>query len=64
MNSINDGKQGVPEGMILIPEGLFLMGSTKLDIERLLSLDQNIEAFRLENEMPQRRGLSQRLLHR
>ena len=51
---IYDGKQDVPEGMILIPEGLFLMGSTKQDIERLLSLDQNIEAFRLENETPQR----------
>ena len=47
-------KQGIPEGMVLIPEGLFLMGSTKQDIDKLLELDRNIETVRLDNEMPQR----------
>lgn len=55
MNNTSSGKQDVPEGMVLVPEGLFLMGSTKLDIEQLLELDKNIETFRLENEMPQRK---------
>lgn len=39
--------------MILIAEGLFFMGSTKQDITNLLELDHNIEAERLENEIPQ-----------
>ena len=51
--TINE-KQGIPEGMVLIPEGLFLMGSTKQDIDKLLELDRNIETVRLDNEMPQR----------
>ena len=51
--TINE-KQGIPEGMVLIPEGLFLMGSTKQDIDKLLELDRNIEAVRLDNEIPQR----------
>ncbi|CAG1771579.1 partial Hercynine oxygenase, partial [uncultured bacterium] len=42
------------EGMVIIPEGPFLMGSTKQDIDRLLELDRNIEVERLENEIPQR----------
>lgn len=50
----NDERQNTLEGMILIPEGLFLMGSTKEDIEKLLDIDRNIEAERLQNEMPQR----------
>ncbi len=41
--------------MVLIPEGTFLMGSTKEDIDNLLTLDRNIEANRLENELPQRK---------
>jgi formylglycine-generating enzyme required for sulfatase activity len=53
MGTINE-KQGIPEGMVLIPEGLFLMGSTKQDIDKLLELDRNIETVRLDNEMPQR----------
>ena len=44
----------IPEDMVLIPEGPFLMGSTKEDIDTLLKLDQNIEFGRLDNEMPQR----------
>jgi len=51
--TINE-KQGIPEGMVLIPEGLFLMGSTKQDIDKLLELDRNIETVRLDNEIPQR----------
>ncbi len=47
-------EQNNMDDMILIPEGPFLMGSTQQDIERLLELDKNIEAGRLENEMPQR----------
>ena len=47
-------KQDIPEGMVLIPEGLFLMGSTKQDIDKLLELDRNIETVRLDNEIPQR----------
>ena len=42
------------EDMVIIPEGPFLMGSAKQDIDRLLELDQNIEVERLENEIPQR----------
>lgn len=45
----------IPENMILIPEGPFLMGSTEQDIDKLLELDRNIEANRLENEIPQRK---------
>jgi len=44
----------IPSDMILIPEGTFLMGSTKEDINALLELDHNIEVQRLNNEMPQR----------
>lgn len=51
----SERKQDLPEDMILIPEGLFLMGSTKEDIAKLLELDRNIEAERLENEIPQRK---------
>lgn len=50
----NERIENIPEDMILVPEGQFLMGSKKEDIERLLSLDKNIEVERLENEMPQR----------
>lgn len=42
------------EDMILIPEGTFLMGSTKEDIEKLLEQDKSIETYRLNNEIPQR----------
>lgn len=42
------------ESMILIPEGKFLMGSKKEDIEKLLELDKSIEVYRLNNEIPQR----------
>lgn len=54
MNNRNKGKESIPEDMVLIPEGLFLMGSTREDIERLLDLDRNIEIDRLDNEFPQR----------
>ena len=54
MIKINTNALNIPEDMVLIPEGPFLMGSTKEDIERLLDLDRNIEVERLENEMPQR----------
>lgn len=46
--------QNIPDGMVLIPEGIFLMGSTSQDIDRLLELDRKIEAVRLNNEIPQR----------
>lgn len=49
----DERKQDLPEDMILIAEGLFFMGSTKQDITNLLELDHNIEAERLENEIPQ-----------
>ncbi|MBW7897617.1 Serine/threonine-protein kinase pkn1 [Candidatus Brocadiaceae bacterium B188] len=49
----DERKQDPPEDMILIAEGLFFMGSTKQDITNLLELDHNIEAERLENEIPQ-----------
>lgn len=54
MIKINTNALSIPEDMVLIPEGPFLMGSTKEDIERLLDLDRNIEVERLENEMSQR----------
>src|SRR3972149_5974746 len=54
MIKINTNALNIPADMVLIPEGPFLMGSTKEDIERLLDLDRNIEVERLENEMPQR----------
>ncbi len=54
MIKILKGNQNSPEDMILIPEGAFLMGSTKQDIENLLALDQHIEIERLNNEIPQR----------
>ena len=54
MIKINTNALNIPEDMVLIPEGLFLMGSTKEDIDTLLKLDQNIEFDRLDNEMPKR----------
>ncbi|WKZ14131.1 MAG: formylglycine-generating enzyme family protein [Candidatus Jettenia caeni] len=54
MIKIPEEKQSVPDGMILIPEGPFLMGSTKKDIDTLLDLDHTIEIDRLYNEFPQR----------
>lgn len=51
----DERKQDPPEDMILIAEGLFFMGSTKQDITNLLELDHNIEAERLENEIPSTR---------
>ncbi len=53
IRTVNE-KKNIPEGMVLIPEGLFLMGSTKQDIDKLLELDRNIETVRLDNEIPQR----------
>lgn len=55
MIRINKGKQTLPDDMVLIPEGLFFMGSTQQDIDKLLELDRNIEAERLGNEIPQRK---------
>ncbi len=55
MIRINEGKQTLPDDMVLIPEGLFFMGSTQQDIDKLLELDRNIEAERLGNEIPQRK---------
>ncbi len=40
MNRTVNEKKNIPEGMVLIPEGLFLMGSTKQDIDKLLELDR------------------------
>ena len=54
MIKINTNALNIPEDMLIIPEGPFLMGSTKEDIDRLLDLDRNIEIERLGNEMPQR----------
>ena len=54
MIKINTNALNIPADMVLIPEGPFLMGSTKEDIDTLLKLDQNIEFGRLDNEMPQR----------
>jgi formylglycine-generating enzyme required for sulfatase activity len=50
----SDEKQKLPEGMVLIPEGPFLMGSTEEDINKLLELDRNVEASRFDVEVPQR----------
>lgn len=47
-------RQDLPEDMALIPEGLFLMGSTADDIDKLLELDRNVEAGRFDVEVPQR----------
>jgi formylglycine-generating enzyme required for sulfatase activity len=47
-------KQDLPEDMMLIPEGPFLMGSTEEDINKLLELDRNVEASRFDVEVPQR----------
>jgi formylglycine-generating enzyme required for sulfatase activity len=47
-------KQNIPEEMVLIPEGQFLMGSTEDDINKLLELDRNVEASRFDVEVPQR----------
>ncbi|MDP6625403.1 MAG: formylglycine-generating enzyme family protein [Nitrospinota bacterium] len=44
----------IPENMVLVPEGPFLMGSTKQDIDDVVELEKNIENSRLENEIPQR----------
>ena len=49
-----DEKQKIPEEMVLIPEGSFLMGSTEDDINKLLELDPNVEASRFDVEVPQR----------
>ena len=54
MIKINTSARNNSVDMVVIPEGPFLMGSTKEAIERLLDLDRNIETERLENEMPQR----------
>ncbi|MBM4054021.1 MAG: formylglycine-generating enzyme family protein [Planctomycetes bacterium] len=54
MIKIHETKNVSFEDMIFIPEGKFLMGSTKADIEKLLELDKSIETYRLNNEMPQR----------
>lgn len=55
MDTKSDKKQNIPEDMVLIPEGLFLMGSTEEDINKLLELDRNVEAGRFEVEVPQRK---------
>ncbi|MGR3176319.1 MAG: formylglycine-generating enzyme family protein [Candidatus Scalindua sp.] len=47
-------KQNLPEDMVLIPEGPFLMGSTEEDINKLLELDRNVEASRFDVEVSQR----------
>jgi len=47
-------KQNIPEEMVHIPEGPFLMGSTENDINKLLELDSNVEAGRFDVEVPQR----------
>ncbi|MEK6590045.1 MAG: formylglycine-generating enzyme family protein [Nitrospinota bacterium] len=54
MIDILEGRQDIPEDMVLIPKGLFLMGSTKEDIDTLLASNPNIEISRLDNEIPQR----------
>src|SRR3989304_9066058 len=54
MIKINTSARKNSDDMVVIPEGPFLMGSTKEDIDRLLDLDRNIEVERLGNEMPQR----------
>jgi len=50
----SDEKQKLPEDMVLIPEGPFLMGSTENEINKLLELDTNVEASRFDVEIPQR----------
>ncbi|MFV1975499.1 MAG: formylglycine-generating enzyme family protein [Candidatus Scalindua sp.] len=50
-----DEKQNIPEEMVLVPEGSFLMGSTEDDINKLLELDSNVEASRFDVEVPQRK---------
>jgi len=47
-------KQNIPEEMVLVPEGQFLMGSTEEDVKKLLELDSNVEASRFDVEVPQR----------
>ncbi len=47
-------KQDIPEEMVLVPEGKFLMGSTEDDVKKLLELDGNVEASRFDVEVPQR----------
>ena len=47
-------KQNIPEEMVLVPEGKFLMGSTEDDVKKLLELDSNVEASRFDVEVPQR----------
>jgi len=47
-------KLNIPEEMVLIPEGQFLMGSTEDDVKKLLELDSNVEASRFDVEVPQR----------
>ena len=47
-------KQNIPEEMVLVPEGRFLMGSTEDDVKKLLELDGNVEASRFDVEVPQR----------
>lgn len=54
MNDTKKGNQNVPDSMVIIPEGTFLMGSTQEDIDKLLELDRNIAADRFESEVPQR----------
>ncbi len=49
-----DEKQNIPEEMVLVPEGQFLMGSTEDDVKKLLELDSNVEASRFDVEVPQR----------
>jgi len=49
-----DEKQNIPEEMVLVSEGAFLMGSTEDDINKLLELDRNVEASRFDVEVPQR----------
>ena len=48
-------KQNIPEEMVLVPEGKFLMGSTEDDVKKLLELDSNVEASRFDVEVPQRK---------
>ena len=54
MIKTKEERYNIPEDMVIIPEGPFLMGSAKQDIDRLLELDRNIEVEHLENEIPQR----------
>lgn len=54
MIKVHEESQNIPDDMVLIPEGIFLMGSTREDIDKLLEIDHNIEIDRLYNELPQR----------